>query len=130
MVLAEILTPGGFYLLFFGVAALLIGLVSGAGVVTPLWAEWTLFAVISVALVALLRKPLIEKIRPPAVKDIDTLVGETAVTHHEIGVNQIGKAELRGSSWSARNIGLAPLSAGQRCRVENVDGLMLLVKAE
>jgi membrane protein implicated in regulation of membrane protease activity len=42
----------------------------------------------------------------------------------------VGTAELRGTSWTARNIGPAPLANGQRCKVQRVDGLMLYVKAE
>jgi inner membrane protein len=40
----------------------------------------------------------------------------------------MGKVELRGSSWSAQNVSPSPLTSGQRCRVEKVDGLMLLVR--
>ena len=40
------------------------------------------------------------------------------------------KAELRGVPWSARAASGASLRAGQRCRVERVDGLTLWVRAE
>jgi membrane protein implicated in regulation of membrane protease activity len=130
LILAEILTPGGFYLLFFGAGALVVGLLAGAQALTALWLQWTLFALVSIALVVLLRRPLVEMLRPPAVKDVDTLIGETALAMREIGVNDIGKAELRGASWNARNVGPAPIAAGQRCRVEKVDGLMLYISAE
>ena len=42
----------------------------------------------------------------------------------------IGRAELRGSTWSARNLHSAELARGQRCRVERVDGLMLFLLPE
>jgi membrane protein implicated in regulation of membrane protease activity len=41
----------------------------------------------------------------------------------------MGQVELRGSVWSARNSGDATLAAGQRARVESVDGLILSVRA-
>jgi membrane protein implicated in regulation of membrane protease activity len=48
----------------------------------------------------------------------------------EIPSNGIGKAEMRGTSWNARNIGDKPLARGERCRVERVDGLTLVVRHE
>jgi membrane protein implicated in regulation of membrane protease activity len=130
LLLAEALTPGGFYLLFFGVAALLVGVAASAGALAPLWLQWMMFALVSIGLVALLRRPLMERMRPRAVRDIDNLVGETALALLAIGVDEVGKAELRGSAWNARNIGAQPVAAGQRCRVEAVDGLMLYISAE
>jgi membrane protein implicated in regulation of membrane protease activity len=131
LVLAEVLTPGGFALLLFGAAALLTGFVAATGVLTAWWAQWFLFALLSIALLLALRQPLVRALRPPGVvEDVDTLVGETALAVREIAIDEVGKAELRGTSWSARNVGLTPLRDGQRCRVQKVDGLMLWVKAE
>ena len=41
-----------------------------------------------------------------------------------------GRAELRGTTWSARNVDVAALAAGQRCRVVAVQGLMLDLRSE
>lgn len=129
LLLVEVLTPGGFYIFFFGVAAVAVALVAAAGLEGPLWIQGLLFAVLSVAGLALLRKPLMKKLhREIAGRDVDTFVGETCVAMGEIPIDGIGQAELRGSAWSARNMGPAPLTRGQRCRVERVDGLMLLVR--
>jgi membrane protein implicated in regulation of membrane protease activity len=131
LVLAEVLTPGGFALILFGAAALLTGFIAATGVLTLWWAQWILFALLSVAMLLALRQPLVRALRPPAVAgEIDTLVGETAHAAKDIGVNEVGTAELRGSSWTVRNVGPAPLARGQRCKVQKVDGLMLFVKAE
>ena len=61
---------------------------------------------------------------------VDSLVGEIAITLEVIQPGAIGRAELRGSSWSARNLHSAELARGQRCRVERVDGLMLFLLPE
>ena len=37
--------------------------------------------------------------------DVDSLVGETAVAQQDIPAGEIGRVELRGTSWSARNRG-------------------------
>jgi membrane protein implicated in regulation of membrane protease activity len=42
----------------------------------------------------------------------------------------VGKAELRGTPWEARSATGGALAKGQRCRVERVEGLMLLLRPE
>jgi membrane protein implicated in regulation of membrane protease activity len=130
LLLAEALTPGGFVLLLFGVAALAVGLLAGTGIVLAAWGQWLLFGLFSIALLAGLRVPLMRRLRRPQSKDVDSMIGETAFTLTEIGVNDFGKAELRGTTWSARNVGAAALVAGQRCRVTAVDGFTLYISKE
>ena len=48
----------------------------------------------------------------------------------EIGPGAVGRAELRGTVWTARNRDTAPLARGQRCTVVDVDRLTIFVKAE
>jgi membrane protein implicated in regulation of membrane protease activity len=61
---------------------------------------------------------------------VDTMVGETAVLLDDVAPGQTGKAELRGTTWSARNAGTASLHKGQRTSVAKVDGLTLWLKSE
>ena len=128
----EMATPGGFFIAFFGVAALLVGLLTGMRVIGPVWLQWLLFSILSVASVAFFRKPLLDwmKKREPRRPAVDTLVGETAIVSEDIAMGGVGKAELRGTSWSVRSRTAEALRRGQRCRVEQVDGLTLWVKAE
>jgi membrane protein implicated in regulation of membrane protease activity len=63
-------------------------------------------------------------------KSVDNLVGETAVVLEDIAPGGVGKAEMRGASWTARTAGAATLSRGQRCRVERIEGLMLWLRPE
>ena len=46
------------------------------------------------------------------------------------GAGTVGKAELRGTSWNARNAAMRTLAAGERCRVVGIDGLQLLLEPE
>ena len=48
----------------------------------------------------------------------------------DIAVGELGKAELRGTSWNARNAGAEAIAKGQRLKVDRVDGLTLHVHAE
>jgi membrane protein implicated in regulation of membrane protease activity len=97
----------------------------------PLWLEWLLFIGFSGALVLLLRKPLLGKfVIQSDTRDIDTLVGLTAVAVESIPPGGIGKVEMRGTVWTAHNEDTVALAPGQRCRVERIQGLSLWVRPE
>lgn len=127
----ELFTPGGFYVLFFGAGALVVGILAGLGLAGPAWMEWLLFSVVSVLSLAVLRGPLLARMRArgpgPA---IDGLVGEIAVPVEDLAPGAVGKVELRGTTWTAHNDDPVTLARGQRCRVTRVDGLMLGIAAE
>lgn len=127
----EMATPGGFFALFFGVSALVVGVLVGAGAGGPAWMQWLLFSVLSVAALLTLRRPLQTRLNVGGSgRPVDSLVASTAVALEDLAAGGIGKVELRGSAWSARNNGDRALARGQRCTVEKVDGLMLWVRAE
>jgi len=122
----ELLTPGGFYILFFGISGLCVALVTALAPGLPLWGQWLLFSLLAGVALLFFRRPLLEWFRrasPP--KEVDSLIGETAVAMEEIAAGGIGKVELRGSAWSAQNVGPAPVARSQRCRVRRVEGLVL-----
>ena len=127
----ELGTPGGFFLAFFGVAALVVGALAAAGLVEPVWLQWLLFSVLSVASVLLFRKPMLTwmKRHEPVRPDVDSLVGAEAVLTEDLPAGGVGKAELRGTSWNVRARAAGPIARGQRVQVEEVDGLTLWVKA-
>jgi membrane protein implicated in regulation of membrane protease activity len=128
----ELMTPGGFFIVFFGVGALLVGAATGLGLIGPVWLQWLLFSVLSVVLMLFLRRPLLEwmKRREPQRAPVDTLVGEAAVLTEDLAPGGVGKAELRGTTWNVRSRAGVALARGQRCLVEQVDGLTLWVRAD
>ena len=130
LVLAEVVTPGGFYFIFFGAGAVSVGVLAGLQLAGPVWLQFILFSALSVGALWLFREKLLRLTQTAPREPIDNLVGETAVAVDEISINAVGKAELRGASWSARNVGDQPLARGQRCKVEKVEGLMILVRRE
>ncbi|QQR75899.1 MAG: NfeD family protein [Holophagales bacterium] len=123
----ELLTPGGFFIVFFGVGALVVGLLGLAGVVMPLWLQGVAFSAVSVLALLLFRKPLLGRFSPPPARKVDPLVGEEAVTLEEIGAGRLGKVELRGTPWNARATNGRALAKGVRVRVERVEGLTVFV---
>ena len=89
----EAITPGGFYVLFFGVGALVVGTAAGFGVGGPVWAQWLLFSVISVASLLLFRPYLLRVTRSQERPDpVDTLEGEIALPLEDISPGAVGKA--------------------------------------
>ncbi len=124
----EVLTPGGFFALFFGLSAILVGTLEGVGVIDQPWAQWALFSGLAVVLVAFVRAPLQRMTMPPA--GTGQLIGEVATLIEDVAPGGIAKAELRGTSWSVKNDDRRPLVRGERTRVVRVDGLTLWVRAE
>ena len=129
---AEMATPGGFYILFFGLAALTVGALAGLDLLNTAWLQWLLFSVLSMISLFLFRNSLLVwmKAREPAGPDVDTLVGEVAILAEDVPPGEVGKVELRGASWNARNAGPTLLAKGHRSRVERVDGLTLWISSE
>jgi membrane protein implicated in regulation of membrane protease activity len=115
---------------FFAVGAFLVAILVGLGVAGPLWAQLLTFAITSVIALAFVRPIVVRRLGLSRTVVVDTMIGEEAIAMGEIAPSSIGKAELRGSTWSARNVGETTLAAGQRCTVERIDGLLLHVKAQ
>jgi membrane protein implicated in regulation of membrane protease activity len=127
LLVVEMVTPGGLFALFFGVGALCTAIVAALGAGDT--AQWLLFTAISVVLLATLRRTLHERLRR-AGEPVSEIVGEEVVLLGEIPAGGEGQAELRGVPWKARAASGDPLRAGQRCRVERIEGLTLWVRAE
>lgn len=132
LLLIEVLTPGSLFWIFFAAGAIVVSLLalafpSMAFAVQSLW-----FIGFSVLSLLLFRKPMLRWLeqRSPKTAAVDSLVGETGVTLSEIAAGAVGKVELRGTTWSATNLGSSPIPAAVRCRIEKVDGLMLFIRGE
>ena len=98
-------------------------------VLAPLWAELVIFTGVSLVSLLVIRPILVRKLRLNQTIVVDTMVGEQALALDDIAVSGLGKAELRGSTWSARNVGQTALQRGQRCIVSEVQELVLHIRA-
>jgi membrane protein implicated in regulation of membrane protease activity len=126
----ELATPGGFFIIFFGIAALAVGALTLTGIVATTWVQWLLFPVIALVAVRLFRQPLLGRLRSRDEADMDSLVGGLATPCSDIAPGGHGRAEARGSTWNVRNVTAVPIAAGQRCRVVMVQGLVLDIRPE
>ena len=48
LVLVELATPGGFFVIFFGVSAIIVGALAGFGLAGPVWTQLLMFSVLSI----------------------------------------------------------------------------------
>ena len=126
----EVIVPGGIILLFFGAAAIVVGTFVLLGIGGPVWFQWAMFSALSVASLLTLRGPILRKINAAddEAEYVDTLVGMAVVASEDIVPGAEGKAELRGTSWGAQNVGTEPLAQGEDGVVERVDGLKLYIR--
>jgi membrane protein implicated in regulation of membrane protease activity len=113
----------------FAIGAFTVALLVGFGVEMPLWAELMTFTIVSVVAIVVIRPILIRKLHLDQKKIVDTFVGEQALALDDIAPAAVGKAEMRGTTWSARNIGETALIRGQRCVVTDIRGLEIQVRA-
>jgi membrane protein implicated in regulation of membrane protease activity len=129
LLVIELATPSGFFVMFFGLGAITVGVLQALGVLTTAVPQWFLFTAFSIIYLLLFRGRMQKGIdRPPA--NIDTLVGELAVPRERILPGQVGRVDLRGVLWNARNDASGLIEPGQRCRVTAVDGLTIYVQPE
>ena len=131
LVALEMAASGGFYVIFFGIAALAIGGLRLFDVAGPAWFQVLLFSVVSVGSLLLFRSRFLRwmQLDKPG-DDVDSLVGEIAVPLEDIAPGAVGRAELRGTVWSARNAATVPVIRGARCTVVRVDRLMIFLEPE
>ena len=129
LLLIELATPSGFFVMFFGLGAITVGVLQGIGILGSAAAQWFIFTALSVIYLLVFRGRLQKGVdRPPA--NIDTLIGELAIPRERILPGHVGRVDLRGALWNARNDGASNIEAGQRCRVTAVDGLTIYVQPE
>ena len=132
LVVAELVTPSGFFIIFFAVGALAVGFLTLSGASGPLWVQWLLFTVVSILSLLLFRRPLLAWMRrfEGQAGPVDVMEGTIAIPAEDIAPGAVGRAELRGSVWTARNAGSTVLTRGQRCVVARVDGFTLSLMPE
>ena len=129
LLVIELVTPSGFFVMFFGLGAMTVGILQRLGLPGEAWTQWLIFSVTSIVYLLLFRGRLRDSIEQPS-GEMDTMVGELAVPRERIPPGEVGRAEMRGTLWNARNDTSVPLEPGQRCRVTRVDGLLVFIQPE
>jgi inner membrane protein len=119
-----------FYLVFLGVSAALVGLLSLADGTIPAWQQWLAFAGLAIATMLAFRDRVYQLVRKRTghVQERLTL-GDRVVIPVRLEPGQSCRAEYRGSSWTARNVDQQAIDAGKEAVIAHVDGLTLHVRA-
>ncbi len=131
LVALEMAAAGGFYVIFFGIAAIAVAALRVFDLAGPPWLQLLLFSVISVVSLLVFRRRLLSGWQlAGASADIDSLAGETAFALEDIAGGSVGRVELRGTTWTARNSTPQTIPKGRRCTVLRADRLTLIIRPE
>src|SRR5215510_4842684 len=123
--------PTDFFLVFVGASAIAVGAISLTRLEPAPWMQWATFGLFSLLSLVVFRGWLKARLAGAELPRVDdTFVGEIGMTRELLAPGAVGRVDLRGTSWSARNVGDVPLEPGARVRVERVDGLTLQVRRE
>ncbi|MBI5648561.1 MAG: NfeD family protein [Ignavibacteriae bacterium] len=127
----EIVTPG-FVLLWFGVGALLAGLLDLAGVHNPL-IQTLVFVVVSIVLVFLSRtvfKNVFMRASPGAdlKTNADAMLGRAGIVTETIdNEHSLGRVLVDGQDWAARSADGSVIEVSARVTVQSLDGAKFIV---
>ncbi len=116
-----------FYLVFIGLSAVLVGVADLAGLALPEWAQWTIFAVLSLISMFTFRKSLYLRIRGTVPGFRASMKGDMILVADELAPGAESRADHRGTKWTIRNVGAGSIPAGRRARVVKTEGLTLHV---
>jgi membrane protein implicated in regulation of membrane protease activity len=114
---------------FFAVGAFLVAVLVSLDAGGPLWFQLVLFATSSVVLLVFVRPIVVKRLGLNKTQVVDQIAGAQAMALEAMDAEADGRAELRGTTWSARNVGATPIVRGQKCVVDRVVGLTLHVRA-
>ena len=114
---------------FFAVGAFLVAILVSFDAGGPLWFQLVLFATSSVVLLIFVRPIIVKRLGLNKTPPVDQIAGEHAIALEAMDAESDGRAEMRGTTWSARNVGATAIARGQKCVVERVVGLTLHVRA-
>jgi len=119
-----------FTLFCFGASALMVGLMTVLGVL-DFWTQWATFAALSATLLVSAREWLRKRMLSRTTDaELENIVGQSAIPLDDLPAYGFGKAELRGTTWSAHNASHVRIMRGQRCKVMRINGLTLWIMPE
>jgi membrane protein implicated in regulation of membrane protease activity len=118
-----------FYLIFAGLAAVVVGLLTLVGIEMAPWVQWLTFAVLAVVAMFTLRKPIYAKFMSKPLGTVATDVDQRVVLAQELAPGMSCRIEYRGSGWTVVNVGDRAIPSGGTARIDSVEGVTLRVRA-
>ena len=95
-----------------------------------IWIQITIFLVISVLGILLIRPYIIRYVKRNEIgTNVDALIGKRAICIDDIGPDNIGSCKIEGKIWSAKaKDDTITINIGQKVEVLAIDGVKLIVK--
>lgn len=118
-----------FYLVLLGAAAIGVGIFEAAGADLPAWGQWLLYAVLAVAGMFLLRERLHQRLRGSARGFDNSASGTIVDVDEEVAPGLETRVALRGTRWTATNVGTSTIAAGAKARIVASEGTALHIVA-
>lgn len=116
-----------FYLVFLGVAAIVVGLIDWFGASLSGVAQWLLFALLALVSLVIFRGRLYRYLRKSAGTVPELLnVGDLVQLPAALAPGESCRIEYRGTSWTARNVDQQQLNG--EVTIARIEGLTLLVQ--
>lgn len=125
--LLEIFTPG-FFVLLFGVAAIITGIASFFGLSITL--QWILFILLCLILVLFVRKYFMRmlNLQPTQIANVQGLIGKTAIVTHPIEKGSMkGRIRIEGEDWIAVTEEEGLFEAGKTVTIVSISGTKLVI---
>ena len=118
-----------FYLVFLGAAAIGVGIFEALGAGLPMWGQWLLYAVLAVVGMFLLREKLHQRLRGSARGFDNSASGTIVDVGEEVLPGLQTRIALRGTQWTATNVGTSAIAAGAKARIVESAGTVLHIVA-
>ena len=125
----ELAGDAAFYFVFLGVAAVLVGVLELGGAGLPAWAQWLVFAAASLLSMVLFRKKLYDRVRGGLPGFDNAGDGEVVQVTEDVPRRGRTRVAMRGSEWTATNVGSGAIAAGAQARVVATKGTTLRIEA-
>ena len=117
------------FLVFLGAAAILTGLLSVAVPAVPDWGQWLTFAALALVSMVFFRKRVYRQLRRDVPDMANDMLREQLQLPVGLPVDGPCRVELRGSTWTARNVGSVPIPPGANVQIVGIDGITLSVES-
>lgn len=127
MLVCEIFSMG-LTTIWFSIGAVVSAIASALG--APLWLQITLFCIVSVAVMLLVRPFAMKVLDKNRTKtNVDALAGQRVAVLETIdNQKETGRVMLNGVEWMARSTDNTVIEAGEIVEIESVSGVKLMVK--
>lgn len=124
LIIFEVFTTT-FFLLFFGIAGIVVALIRVAGLIDHLPTEIIIFSVIGILGTLIFRKKMMQSIHSRNPVNID--VGSSVTVSEDIASKSEGSITYRGSPWKAFNNSDYSLKKGDFAIIENIEGVKIIL---